>query len=113
MESVQAGLVNSVLRQLVPKHDGCRKETVLEDGGACSDLAEALVVPSDSLSIDKWRIWYNIHKVVHYLEEHSCSGVVAPVLEGVPFEVGKHVGDAACSCVVLFHESCSATLDHF
>jgi len=49
-------------------------------------------VPSDSLSIDKWRIWCNIHNVVHYLEEHSCSGVVAPVLEGVPFEVGKHVG---------------------
>jgi hypothetical protein len=113
LESIQAGLVNNVLWQLVPKHDGCGKETILEDGGACSGLAEALVVPSDSLSIDKWRIWYNIYKVVHYLEEHSCSGVVAPVLESVPFEVGKHVGDAACSRVVLFQESCSAMLDHF
>jgi hypothetical protein len=56
LERIQPGMVNNVLRQLVPKHDGCGKETILEDGGTCSDLAEALVVPSDSLSIHKWRI---------------------------------------------------------
>jgi hypothetical protein len=113
LESIQADPVNNVMRQLVPKHDNCGKETFLEDRGACSDLTEALVVPLDSLSIDKWRIWYNIHKVVHYFEKHVSSGVVAPMLEGIPFEVGNHVGVAACSRVVLFHGSCSATFGHF
>ena len=50
---------------------------------------------------------------MYYFEEHGRSGVVAPVLEGVPFEVSKHVGDAACSGVIMFHKSRSATLDHF
>jgi hypothetical protein len=50
---------------------------------------------------------------VHYLEKHGCPRDFAPVLEGVPFEVDKHVGDAACSRVIFFHESGSATLGHF
>jgi len=38
------------------KTDGCGKETILEDGGASSDLAEALIVTSGGLSIYEWRI---------------------------------------------------------
>jgi len=37
--------------------------------------------------IDKGRIWFYIDKVVEYPKEHGCSGVDAPLLEGVPFEV--------------------------
>ena len=28
-----------------------------------------------------------LYKVVDYPEEHGCSGVVVPLLEGVPFQV--------------------------
>ena len=70
-------------------------------------------MPSVGPGIDKGRIWFYIDRVVDYLKKHGCSGVDAPLLEGVLFEVSYHVGDAACSGGVMFHESCSATLDHF
>ena len=66
-------------------------------------------MPSVGPSIDKG---FNNNNVVDYPKKHSCSGVGAPLLEGVPFEVSQHVGDAACSGVVMFYESCSSTLDH-
>jgi len=34
-------------------------------------------------------------------------------MEGVPFEVSYHVGDAACSGGVMFHGYCSSTLNDF
>ena len=95
------------------KHNSGGEEAILEDGGVGLYWAEALIMPSVGPSIDKGRIWFYINKVVDYPKEHGCSGVDAPLLEGVPFEVSLHIGDAACSGVVMFHESCSSMLDHF
>ena len=44
-------------------------------------------MPSVGPGIDKGRIWFYINKVVDYPKEHGCSGVDAPLLEGVLFEV--------------------------
>jgi len=63
------------------------KEAILEDGRAGLYLAEALIIPSVGSSIHKGRIWFYINKVVEYPKEHGCSGVDAPLLEGVLFEV--------------------------
>ena len=86
-ESIQDGLANDDLRQLIPKHDSGREEAILEDDSAGSYLAEALIMSSVGPDIDKGRIWFYIDKVVEYPKEHGCSGVDAPLLEGVPFEV--------------------------
>jgi len=112
-ESIQAGLVKGDLRLLIPEHNSGGEEAILEDGGVGLYWAEALIMPSVGPGIDKGRIWFYIDKVVDYPKEHGCSGVDAPLLEGVPFQVSLHIGDAACSGVVMFHESCSSMLDHF
>ena len=59
----------------------------MEDDSAGSYLAEALIMPSVGPSIIKGRSWFYIDKVVEYPNEHGCSGVDAPLLEGVLFEV--------------------------
>ena len=56
----------------------------MEDGGAGSYLAVALIMPSVGPGIDKGRIWFYIDKVVEYPQEHGCSGLDALLLEGVP-----------------------------
>ena len=64
--------------------------------GAGSYLAEALIMSSVGPRIDKRRIWFYINKVVYY-PKHCCSGVDAPLLEGVPFW-----GQLACWWRCLF-----------
>ena len=69
------------------KHNSGGEEAILEDGGVGFYWAEALSMSSVGPGIDKGRIWFYINKVVDYPKEHGCSGVDAPLLEGVLFEV--------------------------